>query len=235
VDKLDTVNNIGLIRNALEHAMFELGSKKRSSFRIAKESRDILYRSLIEALKGSANLAVTGARKGIRSHKYQYYQQPWKEIHQTPIEGCEHAWRFSEPKPCEQPAMPKVDPNKRRRDDYLIGFYDALGMAQTECFMLHFTHSKVVGCADKEMRILEWLHENIRNEYEHFVPKTYAAPIYDLLVASELSLRLSIQLLFESGNVIHDGTQYELRVMFEQFLKAVKQEIEKLTAPQGTS
>ncbi len=57
-------------------------------------------------------------------------------------------------------------------DDYLRGFYDLLAMIQAPCFMLQYTHSAVVSVSDTEMQLLEWLHEKIRNDFEHFMPKT---------------------------------------------------------------
>lgn len=85
--------------------------------------------------------------------------------------------------------------------DYLIGFYDALAMIQTKCFMGQFVHSAVVPVCDEDMKTLEWLHEEIRNEYEHFIPKYYTAPVQDLLVAADLCLHLAHKLLFDSENV----------------------------------
>jgi hypothetical protein len=36
--------------------------------------------------------------------------------------------------------------------------------------MGQFVHSAVVPVCDEDMKTLEWLHEEIRNEYEHFIP-----------------------------------------------------------------
>lgn len=75
-------------------------------------------------------------------------------------------------------------------------------MIQTECFMAQFMHSAVVPVCDEDMKTLEWLHEEIRNEYEHFIPKSYTAPVQDLLAAAELCLHLARKLLFDSENVL---------------------------------
>jgi hypothetical protein len=52
------------------------------------------------------------------------------------------------------------------------------------------------------MKTLEWLHEHVRNEYEHFKPMCYMAPVSDLLMAARLCMRLSQELLFVSTTCI---------------------------------
>lgn len=208
---LDKIDNLSLIQNGLLHLQFELTRDKPSYFRLARESHLILYRSMIESLKGAANLEVTGRRSGNRSTKYQIGDSPWQEIHKVPIETCRKAWRFSKPQICRQPIIDDIRVHSPHPDpeDWLIGFYDALAMIQTECFMGRFVYSKVVPISDKDMKVLESLHEEIRNEYEHFIPKSYIASAQELIEASELCLNLSVKLLFESGNVMFDNTTKE--------------------------
>jgi hypothetical protein len=206
----DTIDNLSLIDNGLVHLDLELGRKQPSYFRIAREAHLILYRSMIEALKGSANLAVTGRPPKDRSYRYQKGRssQPWYEIHEEAVTPCKKAWRFSTPATCKAPRL--VENNRQTEPgDYLIGFYDALAMIQTDCFMGHFVHSRIVPVSDPEMRTLEWLHERIRNEYEHFVPKYYTAPVTELAAAAAVCVRLSKTLLFESGNVLFHGIPRE--------------------------
>jgi hypothetical protein len=104
-------------------------------------------------------------------------------------------------------------------DDYLISFYDSLAMIQTECFMHKFVDSKEVLVSDDEMKQLEWLHENIRNEYEHFVPKSYSAPSLDLIELTILSLHLSKKLLFDSKNVYPLDEYKHLAINFDNLNK----------------
>jgi hypothetical protein len=60
---------------------------------------------MIEALKGTANLAVTGYRSKDRSYKYKRDNKPWQEIHKVLIKDSKKkgAWRFSQPVPCDKP------------------------------------------------------------------------------------------------------------------------------------
>ena len=201
MNTLETVDNLLLVENNLLHLEFELQRRTPSCFRMAREAHLLLYRGMIEALKGSANLAIIGRPSKDFSIKYRMGDGEWQEIHKVPITHCTKAWRFSNPVTYDVPDRAEKLPRKPRSGNYLIGFYDTLAMVQTECFMLRFVHSRPVLITDQEMEVLEWLHEEIRNEYEHFVPKHYMAKVSDLLEATILCLRLSRQLLFDSGNV----------------------------------
>jgi hypothetical protein len=197
----EAIDNRSLIQNGLRHIEFEIGQPKPSMFRVAREAHLILYRSMIEALKGSANLAVVGQRPKERRHQYKLGDEPFKEIHKEPVSACRKAWRFSRPVECQVDESEEVGAVVSNHDDFLVSFYDALAMIQSECFMQQFVKSNVVAVFDDEMKALEWLHEDIRNEYEHFVPSGYSAPVRSLVRVSILGLRLSSQVLFESGNV----------------------------------
>ena len=157
---------------------------------------------MIEALKGSANLAITSRPSKPSEHKYQIGDEPWKGIHKVLVTGCNVAWRFSKPAQCEPPIINYgLRPDLPKGNDYLISFYDALAMIQADCFMKQTINSKTVQVSDIDMQRLEWLHGEIRNEYEHFVPKSYIAPIYNLVEATIVSLRLCKDLL-ESQMVV---------------------------------
>ena len=89
-------------------------------------------------------------------------------------------------------------------------------MIQTECFMGQLVHSKAVPLADDSMATLEWLHERVRNEYEHFVPKYYSSPVSDLVAATDLCLRVAQALLFESGNARLQERRSALQKLFAE-------------------
>jgi hypothetical protein len=156
---------------------------------------------MIESLKGTANIAVTIRQKGNREHTYQFGGEPIKRIQKCDIPGCRDAWRYSKPVVVDEfpETLTRIS---EAPDEYLISFYDALAMIQTECFMLPFEHSKVVSVTDEDMMTLEWLHESIRNEYEHFIPKLYSAAVDNLLLASKIALTTASKCLFDSGNVL---------------------------------
>ena len=104
----------------------------------------------------------------------------------------------------------------------MIGFYDALAMIQTECFMHGFIFRKPRLISDEEMKTFEWLHEYIRNEYEHFIPKFYSVGVQELLMVTELCLSVSKVLLFESVNVIfYTVTKKSLKQLLESVFKRV--------------
>ncbi|KPK99392.1 MAG: hypothetical protein AMJ91_07945, partial [candidate division Zixibacteria bacterium SM23_73_3] len=63
---------------------------------------------------------------------------------------------------------------------------------------------------------------DIRNEYEHFITKFYLVVVHELIMATELCLRVSKELLFESVNVIfHTVTKESLKELLESVFKGV--------------
>ena len=235
MSELESIDNLSLIKNGLCHIEFELNGVTPSMFRAARESHLVFYRSMIEALKGSANLAVTGRPSQDRVHQYRLGNEPRKEIHKVPVPGCRKAWRFSQPVLCEPPEIDYTAVPEAKRDDYLISFYDALSMIQADRFMRLYFMSRVVPVTDHEMQLLEWLHEDIRNEYEHFVPKAYMAPVSPLIELTILSLRLSRELLFDSKPVIPSDAYVRLAVMIDSIIDKLTTTKDSCGLPSGSS
>jgi len=197
--------------------LYEMSLPAPSYFRIAREAHLVLYRSMVEAVKGSGNLAVTGRFPKKPTFKYQQGNEPWSEIHRVEVAGCKKAWRFSDPSPI---GPPNEDlPRAEVPEDRLLGFYDVLAMIQTDCFMGQFMHSKTVRVDNEAMATLEWLHESIRNVFEHFVPKHYSASVRELLAAGDVCLHIAGELLYGSGNVRLEHTVgEEIRDLFQRGL-----------------
>jgi hypothetical protein len=223
MEKYQIIDNQILIANGLLHTKYELDRQERNYFRIARESHLIFYRSAIESLRGSSNFSVT--LDGDKNYKsvYKYGDAPSFEIHKEILPNCSYAWRFSSPMQVpdtenEGERYSEQENTKERR----IGFYVALAMIQTECFMSMYVNSKVSHITDEEMKILEWLHEAIRNEFEHFIPKIYSASPLDLLKASQVALINAKYLLFDSGNVIFNDDKALLNDDFNVLLSGIK-------------
>ena len=123
------------------------------------------------------------------------------------IEGCCRAWRYSGPVPESPPCSHKRRVSKTKRGDFLVGFYDLLAMIQAPCFMHRYVHSEVVSVSDTEMHLLEWLHEEMRNDFDHFIPRNLLVCSDDCRRGAELCLRLALDLLTKSNNVnvLQDG------------------------------
>ena len=235
METIDKIDNLRLIENGLLHMQFELDRESPSYFRLSREAHLLLYRTMIEALKGSNNLAVTKPRS--KNHntklkdlsvKYLIGDKPWQEIHWVPINDCKNAWRFSGPVICAQPPESRINDVflknvfRSLRNAKLIGFYDALARIQTENFMHQFIFSKSILISDQDMKMFEWLHEDIRNVYEHYIPMFYSFGVHELLMAAELCLSVSKVLLFESVNVIfHTVTKESLKELLESVFKGV--------------
>jgi len=218
----EDINNISLIKNNINHINLESESKTPSLFRIGKESHHILLRSMVESLKGSANIEITGKSKDKkRQHRYKLGNNPWKEIHKVSIKECHYAWRFSEPKLCDPPKIENLQ-NILRPEKYLKGFYDLLAMIQSDCFMSRYVMSTPVHISDQKILSIEWLHGYVRNEFEHFIPKTYSVNKKNLKDASLACLELAYELLFDSKNVLLDHENNFLKHSILKIIEKLK-------------
>ena len=213
LEEYNQLDNIKLIWNNFRHIDYELVSNKPLFMRVAKECHQLFSRMMVEALRGTANLAITGRPTDTRKHWYKRDKDPWKAVQKENIDGCSKAWRYSEPVPESPPHIVNNEKVQSRSGNYLLGFYDLLAMIQAPCFMVRYIHSAVISVSDTEMQLLEWLHEEIRNDFEHFIPKILLVSSEDCLRASEICLRLSIDLLTKSNTVTPygiEGLQAEL-------------------------
>ena len=206
--KLNFIQNIDLIHNNLDHAYYELTKSAPSYFRIAVEVHNVLLRSMVEVLKGTANSFVV---RGLMNRTKQMYftigSGPQIMIQKEKVENCNHAWRFSKPETVGEIENHSNDKRfEGSSNDYLVGFYDLLAMIQCDYFMEYFSQTTTIIINDEDLHTLDWLHEMIRNRYEHFVPKSYGAPIIDLIESSLLCLEICTKLLVEPTfiHAMHD-------------------------------
>jgi hypothetical protein len=201
----ESIDNPKLIEDNFLHIEFEL-NRDEPYFRIAKESDHALFRSMIETLRGTANLDLIESEDPKRVVKFQHGNNPWMEIHKVSVPGCKVVWRYSKPEICDEPSFSKNskigDIIDRSSNGSLISFWDALAMIQTTPFMRRYVHSRPVHVSNNDMKILEWLHLNIKKEFDEFMPKHYSTPIPDLLRVSSICVKLCKELLFESGLVL---------------------------------
>jgi len=195
----ESCSNLSLLDNGLRHVSFELRQESPSFFRVGRECHLVLLRAMVEALRGSANLDIVGRSKD--KHRVVWYRLgdgPWQEIRKEAVPGCREAWRYSAPKVIPAPTPPR-SAKERIFDDYLLGFYELLAKVQADFFMIRQYGACAAQLSDSDLGCLEWLHERVRNEFEHFVPKSYAVEVQSLLSGSFVALHLSHFLLFESG------------------------------------
>jgi len=205
-EEYERIDNIELICNNLRHIDFELASARPSPMRIAKESHQLLLRTMVEALRGSANLSIIGHSSKNLKRWYRQGNGPWYVIQKVGVSDCKKAWRYSEPKielPLTNKAQERIKAKKTQSEPFLLGFYDLLAMIQSPCFMNRFVHSHFISVSIEEMQCLEWLHEEIRNEFEHFIPKLLLASTEDCLSVAKICIRTTSKLFYDSGNIIH--------------------------------
>ncbi len=76
LEDYEQIDNIKLIRNNLRHINCELDSNEQSPIRVAKECHQLLLRMMVEALRGTANLAITGRPTKTRKRWYRQDNDP---------------------------------------------------------------------------------------------------------------------------------------------------------------
>ena len=221
--EFERVDNLCLLENSLSHILCEIERHLPLYFRVAKESHLVLYRAMVEALRGTAKIQVTGrsADKKKVVH-YKIGEEPWCKIEKVKIEDCKHAWRYSAPLKIDNPPLSENNDELFKPSDFLKGFYELIAKVQTVCFMCQYVNSKPIQITNDDMLLLEWLHEQIRNEFEHFVPKLYSVHKEDLINSSALCLELSFKLLFESHNIIPSSDITTIKQSIEKSLKRLK-------------
>lgn len=221
---MDSIDNPSLIENGLAHIEFEFSRDEPSFFRIARESHQVLYRSMIECLSGTANLAVVSSSRDTAC--FYDLGEGEKAIEKKKVKGCKNAWRYSVP--IDAPKFRKQKEKKKNRE-YLIPFYQALAMVQAKAYMCHFTETEPVTVNDEELKKLEFLHDSIRNDYEHFIPKTFYATEKELINLSILALNKSEALLFESRAILCDNHINDLKPKFEGITNYANKALEEIS------
>ena len=203
------VYNLELIRNNLSHLLFELNNNAPCFFRIGKEGHHLLYRSMIEVLRHTSSISSRGRNfSKNKIIKYQFDNSPVYEIRKENVDLCKFAWRYSAPMVVKNINASDFKPSDnilKNKKEYLLGFYDLLAMIQTECFMRKYDIVMPINLKDKQIQLLEGLHEQVRNEYEHFIPILYAVNKTGIINSSDLCLQISknlVEISFKFSNTI---------------------------------
>ncbi len=175
---------------------------------------------MVEVLRGTSNSIVTNKFSDKEKKMvFKVGNKPEVLIKKVNVEGCKYAWRFSSPQIISNYKISNSDIRDVEDNDYLIGFYDLLAMIQCDYFMKYHTQATTVIINESELKDLEWLHQEIRNKYEHFIPKAYGAPINDLLYVSQICIRICEEILVNPTNIYF---MYNDK-FFKNYIKKIKQ------------
>ncbi|TFH64122.1 MAG: hypothetical protein E4G91_06800 [Candidatus Zixiibacteriota bacterium] len=227
-----------LIKDNLLHLDFELKRQNPYYFRIAKEAHLCLYRTMIRALRGSSGRIIKMKKVRKLVFRYQIGSKPWMRIKAVAVPNCRNAWRYSPPVTCDEPYISdeplteRIETLGKLTSEHLIGFLEALAMIQSENFMCHYVDSRPITLTDEEMQTLEWLHMDVRNEYEHFSDDYYAGCASELVQAAELCISVVYEILWVSNSIIsHDEECKGLRERFILAREGLSQLKQRLSAP----
>ena len=100
--------------------------------------------------------------------------------------------------------------DKKRKGEYLISFDEAIKRCESMEYMRMTINSKPLILGDKERESINILKNKIRNEFEHFSPKSWAVSIELLEEIIPDIYRVIRFLALETGNyVLLDQEKYE--------------------------
>ena len=83
----------------------------------------------------------------------------------------------------------------------LIGFWTAIARIQDERSVVSDILSKPVVISDNELRAIQWLTLEVRNEFIHFVPKFWGISIEGIQCGCLAALKVIDSLVFESNTI----------------------------------
>lgn len=203
------LDNGKLIEDNYFHLKIEIDKDNPLFIRVAREAYFALYRSMIQALRGTNNLSILREPDSLKKIIYQRGNSPLMEIHKLKVPGCELAWKYSTPEPSKESEQ-SVEPNSITTEEKetstkrsLISFFDGLAMVQAEIFMGRYVDSKPISISKEETILLEWTHKIIEGEFEKFIPKLYSVSAQDLVLAACLCVSISKNLLFNCGLLLN--------------------------------
>jgi hypothetical protein len=98
----------------------------------------------------------------------------------------------------------ELDKKTGQSKDKLISFQEALRRTQEDRWMLQFTHSRTLSLTSDQKESIKKLRENIRNNFEHFIPKGWSIEISGMpKIVSDVVEVIDFLALY-SGNPIWD-------------------------------
>jgi hypothetical protein len=162
---------------------------------------------MIEALRGTANISITSRGSPTPIFIEKGDGTTWR-LDKQKVPGCRHEWRYAEPVPIQKKDFPKQT-KLTKPSNRLVSFFIPLAMIQSEMEMdLGLIRNpnalKSINITDDEMNDLEFLHVNIRNVYEHFIPHSNSIDKLGLLGLSSLLLKITTELLMETEKILNE-------------------------------
>lgn len=122
-------------------------------------------------------------------------------------------------------SIPSKDKSKKqkRAKEKLISFWTALARVQDSYFWMARLHGqKSLRISDKELTSIIWLSDAVRNDLTHFIPKSYAVGITDIIEAARIVIHKIDFLIFESFSILF--------IDWEQSQRRIRDALDKITS-----
>ena len=98
----------------------------------------------------------------------------------------------------------ELDKKTGQIKDRLISFSEALKRTQEDKWMRQFTHSRTLSLTSDQKQSIKKLGEDIRNNFEHFIPKGWSIEISGMPKIVSDVVEVIDFLAFSSGNPLWD-------------------------------
>lgn len=148
----------------------------------------------------------------IKNYKTSAYRIQWTDVSSVP---------------------PKKKSKKQRiSKEKLISFWTALARVQDSYFWMGRLHGqKSLIISDEELTKIVWLSDAVRNDLVHFIPKSYAIGIIDIIEATRVVLHKIDFLVFESFSILFvdwEQSQGKIRDALDKIITKLDREEERI-------
>jgi hypothetical protein len=95
----------------------------------------------------------------------------------------------------------------------LLGFDDVIKLCENPKHMKMLVHSKPLRLTDEQRKAIDFLKDQLRNEFQHFVPKGWVLFVEGLPMIAYRALEVIRFLALETGTFVHLGDQQQAEVV----------------------
>lgn len=149
----------------------------------------------------------------IKKYKTRAYRIEWDEVESIPKKNVSSK-------------------SKKKKSEKLITFWTALARIQDNFFwMRRYCLTKAAVVSDEDLYKLCWLSDMVRNDLMHFVPKSYAIGIIDIIEASKVILNIIEFIVFESYAILfvdYERSHRRIRDTIDKIKSKLNEEENKL-------
>ncbi len=104
-----------------------------------------------------------------------------------------------------------------------MSFLDLYDAIQSPDCMHRFVNTRVFETSESQTKSVGILNDHLRNEFTHFLPKTYMIPIIELLLVVTDCIEIMSFLAFDSNNILWYPEELESKTRELKYREPKKQ------------